>query len=79
MNRHFTKARGDSLSQNVPFRATKVASNVTQTDPYVLLCDLRGQTVWKSGTSDRAQIGEEIRKHPARCPKESFRSAWQLL
>src|SRR5262245_45951778 len=75
MSRHFTKVQGDVLSQNFPSRATKVASDMMQVDTYVLLCDWRGQSVWKSGTGDRAQIGEEIWKHAAHPSKESLRSA----
>ena len=75
MSRHFTKVRGDLPSQNFPFSTTKVASDVMQIDTYVLLCDWRGQIVWKSGTGDRAQVGEEIWKHAAHCSKESLQAA----
>jgi DNA-binding CsgD family transcriptional regulator len=75
MSRHFTKVQGDGLSQNFPSRTTKVAPDMMQADTYVLLCDWRGQIVWKSGTGDRAQIGEEIWKHAAHCSKEDLQSA----
>src|SRR6478672_4677973 len=75
MNRHFTKVPDGPLSQSFPSEAPKVASGMTPVDTYVLLCDWHGLVVWKSGTGDRAQIGEEIWKHAAQRSKESLRSA----
>jgi DNA-binding CsgD family transcriptional regulator len=75
MSGHFTKQAGNLPSQISPSAAPKVASDVTLTDTYVVLCDWRGHIVWKSGAGDRIAIGEEIWKHAATGSKESLRVA----
>src|SRR5262245_19265621 len=75
MSRHFTKVPDGPPSQSFPSGIAKVAPDVTSIDTYVLLCDWHGRIVWKSGTGDRAQIGEEIWKHAANRSKESLSAA----
>ena len=75
MNGYFTKRTTGSPSQSFPSATPNVASDVTLVDTYVLLCDWHGHIVWKSGTGDRAQIGEEIWKHAVNRSKDGLRSA----
>jgi DNA-binding CsgD family transcriptional regulator len=75
MNGYFTKRTTGSLSQNFPSTTPSVASDVTLLDTYVLLCDWHGHIVWKSGTGDRAEIGDEIWKHAASRSKDGLRGA----
>jgi DNA-binding CsgD family transcriptional regulator len=75
MKGHFTKQADKSPSQISPFATAELASDVTLADTYVVLCDWRGQIVWKSAGGDRVAIGEEIWKHAAKRTKESLRVA----
>jgi DNA-binding CsgD family transcriptional regulator len=75
MNPHHTKRTGAAPSQIFPSAAPKVAQVVTLTDTYVGLCDWHGCVVWKSGTDDRLQIGDELWKNAASRSRESLRSA----
>ena len=75
MNGYFTKRTTGSLSQNFPSTTPNVASDVTLLDTYVLLCDWHGHIVWKSGTGNRAEIGDEIWKHAASRSKDGLRGA----
>jgi DNA-binding CsgD family transcriptional regulator len=75
MNGYFTKGTTGSPSQSFPSATPNVVSDVTLLDTYVLLCDWHGHIAWKSGTGDRAQIGEEIWKHTVNRSKDSLRRA----
>jgi DNA-binding CsgD family transcriptional regulator len=75
MNGYFTKRTTGSPSQSFPSTTPSVASDVTLVDTYVLLCDWHGQIAWKSGTGDRAQIGDEIWKHAVNRSKDGLRGA----
>jgi DNA-binding CsgD family transcriptional regulator len=75
MSEHFTKRSAGSPSQIIPSQAPQVAPDVTLADTYVVLCDWHGRIVWKSGTGDRVQIGEEIWKSAAARSKEPLRAA----
>jgi DNA-binding CsgD family transcriptional regulator len=52
-----------------------VASDVTLADTYVVLCDWHGCVVWRSGTGERLQIGDQLWKSAAARSKESLRMA----
>jgi DNA-binding CsgD family transcriptional regulator len=75
MSSYFTNQTDDSPSQISPSATAQLASDVTLADTYVVLCDWRGHIVWKSGTSDRILIGEEIWKHGAHGSTERLRVA----
>jgi DNA-binding CsgD family transcriptional regulator len=75
MSSHFTKPANSLPSQITPPATAAVASDVTLADTYVVLCDWRGHVVWKSGTSDRVAIGEEIWKHASDSSIEPLQTA----
>jgi DNA-binding CsgD family transcriptional regulator len=75
MSSHFSKRSVKLPSQISPSAAASVTSDVTLADTYVLLCDWHGQVVWKSGTDDRAGIGEEIWAHASNRSRERLRAA----
>jgi len=75
MSPHHNMQDGELPSQNSPSTAVRVTSDMTLADTYVLLCDWHGQVVWKSGTDDRARIGEEIWTHASNRSKERLRTA----
>jgi DNA-binding CsgD family transcriptional regulator len=52
-----------------------VAQDVTLADTYVVLCDWHGCVVWRSGTGERLQIGDELWKGAAARSKDSLRTA----
>jgi DNA-binding CsgD family transcriptional regulator len=58
-----------------PFSPSKVTSNVTGNDTYVVLCDWHGQLVWKSATGDRLQIGDPLWKGATSKSTECLRAA----
>jgi hypothetical protein len=58
MSGHHTKPAVASPSQIFPSELGKVASDATLDETHVLLCDCHGVVVWKSGTGDRVQIGD---------------------
>ena len=75
MSRHSTKVIDGLPSQISPFSATKVTSDMTLADTYVLLCDWHGRVVWKSGVGDRVVIGDEIWRYATNASKKSLRAA----
>jgi DNA-binding CsgD family transcriptional regulator len=75
MSSHLNKRTSGSQSQILPPPARDVASDVTQTDRYVLLCDWHGRVVWKSGTGDRVQVGDELWNSVAGNAKEALKTA----
>jgi DNA-binding CsgD family transcriptional regulator len=75
MRGHFSKQADKSPSQISPSATADVVSDVTLADTYVVLCDWRGQIVWKSAAGDRIAIGEEIWKHAASESREGLRVA----
>jgi DNA-binding CsgD family transcriptional regulator len=75
MPRHLTKPIVTSPSQSFPSGAPKPIPDVTFADRYVVLCDWRGVVVWKSGTGDRLQVGEEVWKGSVGPSRERLKSA----
>jgi DNA-binding CsgD family transcriptional regulator len=75
MARHLTKPVVASPSQSFPSDAQKPIPDVTFADRYVVLCDWHGIVVWKSGTGDRLQVGEEVWKGAVGPSREALKSA----
>jgi DNA-binding CsgD family transcriptional regulator len=75
MTRHLTKPVVASPSQSFPSGTQKPMSDVIFADRYVVLCDWHGVVVWKSGTGDRLQIGEEVWKRAVGPSREALKSA----
>lgn len=72
---HHSKISATSPSQIFPSTSANVALDVTPPDTYVLLCDWRGRIVWKSGTGDHLQIGDELWKRIVKRTRELLRAA----
>lgn len=75
MSSHFTKVDGAPPSQISPSADSRVTSDMTLADTYVVLCDWHGKVVWKTGTGDRVAVGEEIWKHGEKKSIERLRAA----
>ncbi len=75
MSGHHTKRATASPSQIPPSAMPKVAFDATSADRWVGLCDWHGQLVWKTGTGNRAQIGQGIWKNCVGKSKDQLKSA----
>lgn len=75
MSDHLTRPSRRSQSQRLPIPPVKVASDVTLPYTYVMLCDWHGRVIWKSGTGDRLQVGDELWKAVHARSRERLRTA----
>jgi DNA-binding CsgD family transcriptional regulator len=75
MGTHHTKTAAGQPSQIRPSAASKVALDATLEDTFVVLCDWHGHLVWKSGGSERLQIGDPVWKNVTARSKEKLRTA----